>query len=293
MPKGGAAPDERELRRLALAVRMYQEGRPHWELPAGERHSRVWEWVWCAAEWALWMLLLLWDLLSRGPPLPERAPPRASSPHPTPPRPPHTSLRTWPASNMTCRRPSVLTIAHSPILARPTSCALCTLSHPHRPLPHPPLRPPCTPLHHPHPPHPPHPTRPPHPPHPSRPSVPDEPTPHSGACRHGAVRPGHPELRPARPPRRRLRRHPLLPRGAHSHRHPSLSPVTLTTHTHPCTLPFTLPLPHHSPSPSPLILTTHHSPSSPSPAPSPLTLTLATPRGALIARPPARTRTHP
>ena len=92
MPKGGAAPDERELRRLALAVRMYQEGRPHWELPAGERHSRVWEWVWCAAEWALWMLLLLWDLLSRGPPLPERAPPRAA-PHPTPPPPPHTSHR--------------------------------------------------------------------------------------------------------------------------------------------------------------------------------------------------------
>ena len=90
MPKGGAAPDERELRRLALAVRMYQEGRPHWELPAGERHSRVWEWVWCAAEWALWMLLLLWDLLSRGPPRPERAPPRAA-PHPTPPPPPHSS----------------------------------------------------------------------------------------------------------------------------------------------------------------------------------------------------------
>ena len=85
MPKGGAAPDERELRRLALAVRMYQEGRPHWELPAGERHSRVWEWVWCAAEWALWMLLLLWDLLSRGalsstarpPPV---SPPPASTP---------------------------------------------------------------------------------------------------------------------------------------------------------------------------------------------------------------------
>ena len=90
MPKGGAAPDERELRRLALAVRMYQEGRPHWELPAGERHSRVWEWVWCAAEWALWMLLLLWDLLSRGPPRPERATPRAA-PHPTPPPPPHSS----------------------------------------------------------------------------------------------------------------------------------------------------------------------------------------------------------
>ena len=49
----GQPPDERELRRLALAVRMYQEGRPHWELPAGERHSRVWEWVWYAAEWAL------------------------------------------------------------------------------------------------------------------------------------------------------------------------------------------------------------------------------------------------
>ena len=87
MPKGGAAPDERELRRLALAVRMYQEGRPHWELPAGERHSRVWEWVWCAAEWALWMLLLLWDLLSRGTPLPERAPPPPSPPRPTPPPP--------------------------------------------------------------------------------------------------------------------------------------------------------------------------------------------------------------
>ena len=87
MPKGGAAPDERELRRLALAVRMYQEGRPHWELPAGERHSRVWEWVWCAAEWALWMLLLLWDLLSRGTPLPERAPPPPSPPRPAPPPP--------------------------------------------------------------------------------------------------------------------------------------------------------------------------------------------------------------
>ena len=81
----GQPPDERELRRLALAVRMYQEGRPHWELPAGERHSRVWEWVWCAAEWALWMLLLLWDLLSRGalsstarpPPV---SPPPASTP---------------------------------------------------------------------------------------------------------------------------------------------------------------------------------------------------------------------
>ena len=85
MPKGGAAPDERELRRLALAVRMYQEGRPHWELPAGERHSRVWEWVWCAAEWALWMLLLLWDLLSRGTPLPERAPPITPASLPSPP----------------------------------------------------------------------------------------------------------------------------------------------------------------------------------------------------------------
>ena len=64
MAKGQPA-DDRELRRLALAVRMYQEGRPHWEVPAGERW-RVGEWLWCAAEWTLWLLLLMWDLVSRG-----------------------------------------------------------------------------------------------------------------------------------------------------------------------------------------------------------------------------------
>lgn len=224
MPKGGAAPDERELRRLALAVRMYQEGRPHWELPAGERHSRVWEWVWCAAEWALWMLLLLWDLLSRGPPLPERAPPRAS-PHPTPPRPPHTSLRTRRVKHDMSEPVGAdePTPRSSPALPAASPAPRHTLTAPCRTRPSARLAPAVlyTPLRPPHPPHPPHPHTLPRPSRPSRPSVPAEPTPSSGACRHRAVRPGHPELRPARPPRRRLCSHPLLPRSALIARPPS------------------------------------------------------------------------